>query len=170
MVHQMAWIMTALDLPLPTAACMSGGIFSEKDGREVPDTIAVTLDFPNDIVVTWQSTFSNSHYGLGERILGSDGTIEHGWGESDMVKGESGEFIRYYPEKINRPHGAALTGKTKDQDHMANWIGCIRTRQTPNASVDIGYRSAIAVHMANLAYRQKQRITLEAAKSIKPEF
>jgi predicted dehydrogenase len=170
MVHQIAWIMTALDLPLPTAAFMSGGVFSEKDGREVPDTIAVTLDFPNDLVVTWQSTFSNKHFGLGEHILGSDGTIEHGWGESDMVNGEEGEFIRYYPEKVNRPQGAALTRKTPDQDHMANWIECVRSRKTPNAPAEIGYRSAIAVHMANLAYRHKQRVTLETAKSFTPEF
>jgi predicted dehydrogenase len=170
MVHQIAWIMSALDLPLPASAFMSGGIFSEKDGREVPDTIAVTLDFANDIVVTWQSTFSNEHFGLGEHILGSDGTIEHGWGASDMVNGEEGEFIRYYPQKVNRPHGTALAGKTPDQGHMANWIECVRSRKTPNAPVEIGYRSAIAVHMANLAYRHKQRITLEAAKSFTPEF
>ncbi|MBZ5681912.1 MAG: Gfo/Idh/MocA family oxidoreductase [Acidobacteriia bacterium] len=170
MVHQIAWIMTALDLPLPSAAYMSGGVFSEKDGREVPDTIAVTLDFPNDIVVTWQSTFSNNHYGLGEHILGSDGTIEHTWGESDMVKGESGEGVRYFSERVNRPQGPALTGKTPDQDHMTNWVDCIRTRKTPNASAEIGYRSAVAVHMANLAYRQKQRVTLEMAKTVKPEF
>jgi len=170
LVHQIAWIMTALDLPLPASAYMSGGIFSEKDGREVPDTIAVTFDFPNDLVVTWQSTFSNRHYGLGERILGSDGTIEHGWLESDMVNGEEGEFIRYSPEKVNRPSAVAATGKTKDEDHMSNWIECIRTRKTPNASVDIGYRSAIASHMANLAYRQRQRITLEEARAIAPQF
>jgi predicted dehydrogenase len=170
LVHQIAWIMTALDLPLPASAYMSGGVFSEKDGREVPDTIAVTFDFPNDLVVTWQSTFSNRHYGLGERILGSDGTIEHGWLESDMVNGEEGEFIRYSPERVNRPHAAPATGKTKDEDHMSNWIECIRTRKTPNASVDIGYRSAIASHMANLAYRQRQRITLEGAKAIAPQF
>jgi predicted dehydrogenase len=170
MVHQIAWIMTALDLQLPAAASMSGGVFSEQDGRQVPDTIAVTLDFPDDIVVTWQSTFSNKHFGLGEHILGRDGTIEHGWGESDMVNGEEGEFIRYYPEKVNRPHGAALAGKTPDQGHMANWIECVRSRKTPNAPVEIGYRSAIAVHMANLAYRHKQRVTLEMAKSFTPEF
>ena len=46
MVHQIAFVMRAMDLPLPTSAYMSGGVFSEKDGREVPDTIAVTLDFP----------------------------------------------------------------------------------------------------------------------------
>jgi predicted dehydrogenase len=168
MVHQIAWIMTALNLPLPSAAYMSGGIFSEKDGREVPDTIAVTFDFPEDIVVTWQSTFSNRHYGLGERILGSDGTIEHTWGESDMAKTESGEKISYYPEKVNRPNGTMMPGATHDQNHMANWIDCIRTRATPNAPVDIGYRSAVAAHMANLSYKRKQRVTLEEAKTFRP--
>ena len=170
MVHQMAWIMSALELPLPSAAYMSGGVFSEKDGREVPDTIAVTLDFPQDVVVTWQSTFSNNRYGLGEHFLGSDGTIEHVAGATDMVTGRSQEFTRYFPEPINRPSGAALTSGTKDQNHMANWIDCIRSRKTPNAPVEIGYRSAIAAHMANLAYRRRERITLEAAGAVQTEF
>jgi predicted dehydrogenase len=170
MVHQIAWIMSALDLPLPSAAYMSGGVFSEKDARQVPDTIAVTFDFPGDIVVTWQSTFNNSRFGLGERLLGSDGTIEHIAGSNDMVTGRSADGIRYYPEKANRPQGAALAGESQGQDHMANWIDCVRSRKIPNAPPEIGYRSALACHMANLSYRRKERIALEAAKSIQPEF
>jgi predicted dehydrogenase len=170
MVHQIAWIMSALELPLPNAASMSGGVFSEKDGREVPDTIAITLDFPNDTVVTWQSTFSNSRYGLGEHILGSDGTIEHVAGATDMVTGRSQESTRYFPEPVNRKNGAAMTSETKDQNHMANWMDCIRSRKAPNAPVEIGYRSAVAAHMANLAYRQKQRVTLEIAKASPPQY
>jgi len=170
MVHQTAWVMSALDLPLPSAAYMSGGVFSEKDGREVPDTIAVTLDFDNDIVVTWQSTFSNRHYGLGDHILGSDGTVEHLWGGSEMVGAEEGESVRYYPEKANRPQGAALKGQNKDQNHMANWIDCVRSRKVPNAPAELGHRSAVAAHMANLAYRRKQRITLAEARAVVPEF
>jgi len=170
MVHQIAWIMSALELPVPTAAYMSGGVFSEKDGREVPDTIAITLDFPNDTVITWQSTFSNSRYGLGEHILGSDGTIEHVAGATDMVTGRSQESTRYFPEPVNRRNGAAMTSETKDQNHIANWIDCIRSRKTPNAPVEIGYRSAVAAHMANLAYRQKQRVSLEIAKASPPQY
>jgi len=165
MVHQIAWIISALDLPLPSAAYMTGGVFSEKDGREVPDTIAVTLDFPNEVVVTWQSTFSNSRYGLGERLLGSDGAIEHVAGATDMVTGQSDEVTRYFPEKINRPNGAPLVSETKDQIHMANWIDCVRSRKAPNAPVEIGYRSAVAAHLANLAYRRKERVTLQSAKT-----
>ena len=160
MVHQMAWIMSALALPEPSAVYTSGGVFSEKDGREVPDTIAVTLDFPKDIVVTWQSTIGNKHYGLGDRILGSDGTFEHHFDEA----------LEYWPEKTNRPDRESTKGRTHDQDHMKNWVECIRSRDTPNAPAEIGYRSAIAVHMANLSYRSKQRITLEEAKAFTPEF
>jgi predicted dehydrogenase len=170
MVHQIAWIMSALDLPVPAAAHMSGGVFSEKDGREVPDTIAVTLEFPQETVVTWQSTFSNSRYGLGEHILGTDGTVEHVAGSTNMVTGKSESAVRYFPEKLNRPGAAAETGNTPDQNHMANFVECVRTRKQPNASVDIGYRSAVAAHMSNLSYRRKERITWEMAKSLPPEM
>lgn len=160
LVHQIAWIMSVLDLPLPSAAYMSGGVFSEKDGREVPDTIAVTYDFPTDTVVTWQSTFSNKHYGLGDRVLGSDGTIEH----------HLEERAQYWPEKVNRPMGEAVQGASSDQGHMQNWIDCIRSRKQPKAPVELGYRSAVAVHMANISYRGKKRITLEEAKAFQPEY
>ena len=163
MVHQLSWIMGVLDLPVPVAAYMSGGVFSEKDGREVPDTIAVTLDFPTDLVVTWQSTFSNSRYGLGERILGSHGTVERVSGSTDMVTGRLTSGVRYDPEKANRPDGVAVLGQSPDQDHMANFVDCVRSRKTPNAPVEVGYRTAVAAHMANLAYRQKARVTAEMA-------
>ena len=171
MVHQIAWIMSALQLAEPVAATMSGGVFSEKDTRQVPDTIAVTLEFANDLVVVWQSTFSNQRFGLGEHILGSDGTIEHVEGSTDMVVGNSDSFIRYYPEKDNRPHGAEIAGKSRGQDHMANWMACIRSRnQATNAPIETGYKSAVAAHMANLAYRQHRRITIEEAIAAKPSF
>jgi predicted dehydrogenase len=170
MVHQIAWIISALDLPVPTAAYMSGGVFSEKDGRQVPDTIAVTLDYPKDLVVTWQSTFSNSRYGLGQRILGSDGTVEYVAGSNDMVRGKSEEEIHYYPETTNRSKGEAITGESKGQNHIENWIDCVRSRKTPNATAEIGYRSAVAAHMANLSYRKKRRITFEEAKAAQPEY
>jgi predicted dehydrogenase len=164
MVHQMSWMMTALDLPVPTAAYMSGGVFSEKDGREVPDTIAVTLDFPTETTVTWQSTFSNSHYGIGDRILGSHGTIERLAGSTDMVSGKSQSGLHYYPEKANRADGVRLEGQSKGQNHMANFIDCVRSRKEPNTPVEIGYRSAIAAHMANLSYRRKEKVTHETMR------
>jgi predicted dehydrogenase len=162
MVHQIAWIISALDLDVPQAAVMMGGVFSEKDGRQVPDTIGVYLEYP-DLLVSWQSTFSNSRYGLGEHFLGSKGTIQHVTGSTDMVTGKYNSSIDYLPEKVNNPNGTVVKGETKDTDHMANWMQCIRNRKQPNATVENGYKSAVAAHMANLAFRQKRRITLQEA-------
>ena len=166
MVHQISWIITALDLDLPVAASMTGGVFSVKDQRQVPDTIMASLEYP-DMLVNWQSTFSNSRYGLGEHILGDKGTIQHVSGSNDMVSGRSQSSITYMPEKINNPDGSAEKGESTDTDHMANWFECIRDRKQPNASVEIGYKSAIAAHMSNLAYREKRRITLQEAMATK---
>ncbi|HEX4022283.1 MAG TPA: Gfo/Idh/MocA family oxidoreductase [Acidobacteriaceae bacterium] len=170
MVHQIAWVITALNLDVPKAASMMGGVYSEKDGRQVPDTISVTLEYPNDLLVLWQSTFSNRHYGLGEHLLGSNGTIEHVSGSTDMVTGRESSGITYYPEKINNPGGEILQGQDKGVNHMANWFACIRSRkQATNAPVEIGYRSAIAAHISNLAFLQKRRVSIEEAMAATPE-
>ncbi len=88
-----------------------------------------------------------------------------------MVTGKYQGGVSYYPEKTNRPDGAAMTGSSKGQNHMANWMECIRARnQKTNAPVEIGYKSAVAAHMANLAYRQKRRITQQEAMAAKPEY
>jgi hypothetical protein len=81
-----------------------------------------------------------------------------------MVTGKTAAGISFIPEKANNPGVAAMTGESKGVSHMANWFECIRSRsQATNAPIDTGYRTAIAGHMANLAYRRKQRVTLEEA-------
>ena len=87
-----------------------------------------------------------------------------------MVTGKSEEQIHYYPEKVNRPNGVAIKGEGRSQNHIANWIDCMRSRKTPNAPVELGYRSAVVAHMANLSYRHKRRLTFEEAKATPPEF
>lgn len=46
----------------------------------------------------------------------------------------------------------------------------MRSRKTSNAPVELGYRSAVVAHMANLSYRQKRRITFDEAKAVQAEF
>lgn len=133
---------------------------------EHPSRRKVTIDYPNDLVIAWQSTFSNSRFGLGVRVLGSDRTIEWLAGATDMVLGRSLSGWSYSPEKTNRPYGEAIKGESKGENHYANFIECVRSRKEPNASVELGYRSAIAAHMANLSYRRKQRVKLETARQV----
>jgi hypothetical protein len=63
-----------------------------------------------------------------------------------------------------------LTGESPTANHMANWIDCMRSRKSPNAPVELGYRSAVVAHMANISYREKRRITLDQARATKVEY
>ena len=175
MVHQIGFIISAMNLQLPKAATMMGGVFSVKDGRQVPDTINVALEYPNDLLVVWQSTFSNDQFDMGEHYLGNKGTVVHTSGPAVKLKDVNQEDnctdcgVNYYPQKMNNPNGVALQGTNPGGNHMANWFDCIRDRKQPNGNVEIGYLAAVACHMANLAYKQKRRITLEEAMAAKPE-
>jgi len=35
--------------------------------------------------------------------------------------------------------------------HLENWLDCIRTRETPNAPVEVGHRTVTICHLANIA-------------------
>src|SRR6185436_11661694 len=55
MSQQLAFWYKTLDLNIPKVASMKGGIYLWKDGREVPDTVSVTLDQPEDMMISWVS-------------------------------------------------------------------------------------------------------------------
>ena len=57
-----------------------GSIRYWKDSREVFDNVSVIYEYPNGVHMTFESIISNKHFGMGEFILGSKGTI-------DLVKG-----------------------------------------------------------------------------------
>src|SRR3989454_12399202 len=80
---------------------MVGGVYLWKDGREVPDTMNVAMEHPEEILFTWDSGFGNSQLGNTEDILGTDGTIS------------KGQQIRYTPQKVNRPDGTEMVGATR---------------------------------------------------------
>jgi predicted dehydrogenase len=162
-VHQIAFIMRALDLPIPATVYSSGGIYVWKDGREIPDTLNTVMTFPTEeLTVSFDGTITNPYHGIGERYLGTDGTIERLLGSTNPTTGKPEDALRYYP---NRRDFAPYEGSSKDVNqttnttHVANFVECVRTRQQPSGTVEIGYRSAVAVHMANLSHRLKRVVT-----------
>jgi len=158
MCHQLAIWYKVLDLKIPSAVTTVGGIYLWKDGREVPDTMSVNMQHPEELLFTWDSGFGNSALGITEHVLGTDGTIING--------SEMDEAIRYEPQKVNRPNGAAIVGRrtTPETAHMQNFLDCIRSGRQPNCPVELGYRVAIATRMSVDSYRQGRTLHWDAAK------
>ena len=55
MCHQLSFWYKALKLQIPRAVTMNGGIYLWKDGREVPDTMSVSLEQPEEMLISWAS-------------------------------------------------------------------------------------------------------------------
>ena len=101
MCHQLAFWYKALGLKIPKAVTMTGGIYLWKDGREVPDTMNVSMEHAEEILFSWDSGFGNDQLKVTEDVLGDNGTISRG------------QQIRYTPQKVNRPDGNEMMGATR---------------------------------------------------------
>lgn len=154
MCHQLSFWYKLMNLQVPKSVMMTGGLYLWKDGREVPDTMNVTLEQPEEILVSWDSGFGNNQLGVSEDVLGTDGTIS------------KGNQIRYTPQKVNRPDGEELVGRTtaSPNAHMQNFFDCIRSGRETNCPFDVGYRVSIACRMAVESYRTGRMMKWDTQK------
>jgi len=154
MCHQLAFWYKVLKLQIPKAVTTVGGVYLWKDGREVPDTMNVAMEHPEELLFNWTSGFGNNHLGSAEEVLGTDGTISHG------------QQTRYLPQKVNRPDGAEMVGQSRSgpNAHMRNFLDCIRSGQEPNCPFELGFRVSIASRMAVDSYRQGRTLRWDPVK------
>lgn len=61
-----------------------GGLYIEKDEREIPDTFLMTVDYPDEFTVFMESTLTNDMQ-LDDRIYGKYGTMT--MGETPVLRG-----------------------------------------------------------------------------------
>ncbi len=154
MSQQICFWYKALDLRIPRAAFMSGGVLLWKDGREVPDTMTVALEQPEGILISWNSGFGNNHPGIAEQALGDQGTL---W---------RGNQIRYLPQKIRRSGGNEMAGRRSSapQAHVQNFLDAIRGTAKPSCPFELGYRVSIACRMALESHRLQRAVRWDEAK------
>jgi len=154
MCHQVAFWYKALGLTIPKAVTMTGGLYLWKDGREVPDTMNVSMEHPEEILFSWDSGFGNDQLKVTEDALGDNGTISRS------------QQIRYTPQKVNRPGGNEMMGPTRSipRAHMQNFLDCIRSGKEPNCPFELGFRVSIACRMAVESYRQQRTMRWDAVR------
>src|SRR5277367_6086981 len=154
MCHQMSFWYKALKLQVPRAVTMNGGIYLWKDGREVPDTMNVSVEQPEEVLITWASGFGNNQLGITEDVLGDNGTIQRT------------NQLHYLPQKMNSPAGTEMIGNAKavPHEHMLNFFDCVRTGKEPNCPFDLGFRVSIACRMAVDSYRFGRTVRWDTKK------
>jgi len=154
MCHQICFWYKALDLRIPKAVTMNGGVYLWKDGREVPDTMNVSMEQPEEMLISWASGFGNNQLGVTEDVLGDNGTISRD------------QQVRYLPQKVNRPEGNEMAGRATHVPHvhMQNFVDSIRGTAKPTCPFELGFRVSIASRMAVDSYRLGRTVRWDANK------
>ncbi len=57
----------------------------------------------------------------------------------------------------------------KSDNHMQNWIDCIKSRERPIADVEIGHRSTTVAHLGNIARLLGRKLRWDPAKEVFPD-
>jgi hypothetical protein len=67
-----------------------------------------------------------------------------------------------------RSNATRVRDRGLDTPHKRNWLECIRTRQRPNADVELGHLGCIPGHLGNIAYRVGRRVQWDGQKETIP--
>jgi predicted dehydrogenase len=166
MVHQVAFWYKALGLKIPRRVTMAGYNYLSP-GMEVPDTMDVSMDQPENILFTWNSSFGNNYFGEDgyDFALGNKGTVIR------VVDKVTFQPQDHTPQKTGTPGSVGgepdMVGSDDDDTaaHMRNFFDCVRNRKQPNCPFELGYNSAIACQMAIASLRQGRTVQWDAQRN-----
>ncbi|MBO0800002.1 MAG: Gfo/Idh/MocA family oxidoreductase [Blastocatellia bacterium] len=138
---------------LPISATAAGGVFNYNDGRTAPDTISLQLEYPNKWVATFDATLVPGAHGAAIEFMGTEGNLYIDRGGFRYQEKFSGRGAAPKEPVVYQNH------KSLEEQHVKNFISCVKSRQLPNSDVVSGHRAALASHLGKQAYMQKKRIT-----------
>lgn len=158
--HKLAPLLLAIAGPqgeYPLRVNASGGLYIEKDGRDIPDTFLLTADYPSEFSLFLASTLTNDSQ-LPDRIYGKYGTLDF---EGGPTLRKNGEFEPEFKAKNNDQIEARLETKPRP-DMVGNFISVIRNGGPLNCNVDLGASTMVTIKLAVESYRQKKTMQWDA--------
>jgi len=162
MVHQTDVSAYVLGIAIPDEVIANGGIYrwTEKDDREVPDTLSCILDYKKErMQINYSCYLGNAKQGYGEQFMGNEGTIE-------VI---SRQTLNFYPESyVGVPENVKarkeLSITIPNNDHLAveahlrNWIHTIQGKEKLIAPIQAGYEAAITGLLSTISLRTGKRV------------
>lgn len=172
---------------IPESAVTQGGKYFWKEDREVPDMWHVLFDYPKqELAVTFNCSFHNSHAGELMQFLGRDMTMEAssefcrtyvaGWKPEADERIMAGRKLAAETRKAAQAMGIPppptaiapdyvyRAGELTVSSHMQNFFDCVRSRELPRCHVDRAFEEAVALVMSVEAYRRETKVKWDPVK------
>jgi len=147
--HRLGPLLYAMGPQFPTRVSAHGGIYIQKD-REVPDTYATVIEYPN-FYVDLSSSMANESADeyLSATIYGNKGTIRF-----------TKDGVEVHPEATYAGKDAAVKVEKVEETrnlvdlHSENFFNCMRTRKAPVLNAAFGHQVMAAIRLGVDSYRE----------------
>jgi predicted dehydrogenase len=158
--HKLAPLLIAIAGPngeYPKRVNGNGGLYIEKDGRDIPDVFMLTADFPSEFSIFLVSTLTNDA-GIPDRIYGKYGTLDVGGDPLLKANGDMGPEFR----AKNDGKDEARIALNERRDMEGNFIDAIRGKGPVHCNVELGAATMVTIKMAVESYRQQKTMKWDA--------
>ncbi len=145
----------------PLSVTAVGGNLSFREyAHETPDTLSVVYQM-KDFVLTWEHTagiqtgMTDKNYGLA--IIGDNGSIvanRQTWELKPEWRDE-----KFATEKIE-----PQSGKENHFEHVRNFLDCIKTKEAPRCTIEMGRLAGIYAHLGNISQRSGTSVSYDASR------
>jgi len=148
----------------PQSIYSVGGHFRDGDVSEMPSTQVAVYEFPG-LVMILELSLDTPYMIKSDPVVRNTDLFPH-WPQNTervelygtkglMVLGRMGAGWQVFDRQHNREVvvAAQAHGRFPDPEHQQNFLGSIRSRNSPNADIIEGHRSTILSQTANISYR-----------------
>lgn len=141
----------------PRSASCHGGVYV-MTGSETPDVFSATFEYPG-FLATWSLDYKNTmDNGWNIKFLGSKGTL---WLDNDGARLYESKDSGTTYNRTDKPNLAKeIKEPLGDREHIKNFIDCVRSREQPNAPVEVGHSAVCGPHLANVAFHHRTQAKL----------
>lgn len=163
-VHQIDLARWLVGKAYPQSVYSTGGRYAEPGACESPDTQLAVFQF-EDLVMAFDLTLYTPYMIKSDQALRDSDMFPY-WPQNAerieiygsaglMVVGRHGCGWQVFDRPKDRQPVIAAQGNGPfpDDAHLADFLHCVRTRETPSADIEQGHRSTLLCQLANISYR-----------------
>jgi predicted dehydrogenase len=152
--HVFDGIHMLMDAGYPAAVNASAGR-SHRPGVDTPDAVMVAAEYPQDFLAVFSINYAAMRYKTANDQLNQF--------DGDKARLDIGRerFAVYEQGAEEKPVSSEASGgmSRASEDHVRNFLECVRTRAAPSAPVESGFQAALVTQMANISLREGRRVT-----------
>lgn len=147
-----------LQVDYPSSVRSVGGRYRYKDDWETPDTQIISFEFPDNMLMEWESRSCNGKFeedsATGIVFYGENGSlVSSGW-NAYKVYDLNNNLLREVRNVAPTAIGSTVDpSKTLDGSHINNFLDSIRSGTRLNLEIEEGFKSTLLAQLGNIAVR-----------------